>query len=775
MPAGFVGDAGLSVRLRYTTSPATWNWLNYYANNADSRYLKLAGGTLTGALTLAANPSTALQPATKQYTDAADATLTTAAATAQTTANTGVTNAAAAQSTANTGVTNAAAAQTTANAAVVRAGDTMTGALGITAGTAAAPSLFVSGSTNTGLYSPGSGQVAISTNSSQRLTVDANGRLLIGTLSAFDTYNAATNYLLGIEKAAGYTVLALKTNANDATGAYICLSKSRSTTANGKTIVQNNDTLGEISFEGSDGSSILSGAYVTAKVDGTPSVNSMPSRLVFSTTSAGTGSPTERLRITSAGLVGVGTSVPAPYTSGAIPVHIHGGANPSELRLTTDGSGQASATDGAILQLSGTTLALWNAENDAIRFGTNNVERVRISSTGAVGIGTSSFSAVSGISGAKLQVVGGTIIGVDGLSTGGSGWLAFDSACTAPTSTKPVIYHKAGTGLGFRSDYEMSFEIGASEAIRIDNQRRVGIGTASPGSLNSTGNQLVVGSGTGNQGLTIFAGSSSDSNIYFADGTAGTAPNIGYIQYRHASDRFDFGTNDTTRMSIDSSGRLLVGTSSTSKQTRALFQGNSGGGATAEVFLAADTSNPGGGMGNIYFSDNSHNAAAIIAGVRDGGTWTSGSSQPISLQFYTTANGAASPTERFRISSTGAQSSVIPGGSTLYPHFGCRAWVNFNGTGTVAIRGSGNVSSITDNGAGDYTVNFTTAMVDADYCVSSCYRNNVSGYNRMAPLSIKYNVAPTASALRVEGGYGDDNSGLYNNQDLDYCCISIFR
>jgi len=47
--------------------------------------------------------------------------------------------------------------------------------------------------------------------------------------------------------------------------------------------------------------------------------------------------------------------------------------------------------------------------------------------------------------------------------------------------------------------------------------------------------------------------------------------------------------------------------------------------------------------------------------------------------------------------------------------YGCRAWVNFNGTGTVAIRASGNVSSITDNGTGDYTVNFTTAMPDANY------------------------------------------------------------
>ena len=47
----------------------------------------------------------------------------------------------------------------------------------------------------------------------------------------------------------------------------------------------------------------------------------------------------------------------------------------------------------------------------------------------------------------------------------------------------------------------------------------------------------------------------------------------------------------------------------------------------------------------------------------------------------------------------------------------CRAWVNFNGTGTVAIRASFNVSSITDNGTGDYTVNLTTAMPDANYVV----------------------------------------------------------
>jgi len=60
-------------------------------------------------------------------------------------------------------------------------------------------------------------------------------------------------------------------------------------------------------------------------------------------------------------------------------------------------------------------------------------------------------------------------------------------------------------------------------------------------------------------------------------------------------------------------------------------------------------------------------------------------------------------------------SSVLATPTGSAPSYTCRAWVNFNGTATVAIRASGNVSSITDNGTGDYTVNFATAMPDADY------------------------------------------------------------
>jgi hypothetical protein len=129
-PVGFVGDSGLTVRLRYTTAGNTWVWINYYPNDSDGRYLKKVGGTMTGALTLSGAPSSNLHAATKQYVDAVEV----QAVSAQSTANTAVSNAATAQSTANTAVTNAATSQSTANAALPKAGGTMTGNITFNAG-----------------------------------------------------------------------------------------------------------------------------------------------------------------------------------------------------------------------------------------------------------------------------------------------------------------------------------------------------------------------------------------------------------------------------------------------------------------------------------------------------------------------------------------------------------------------------------------------------------------------------------------------------------------
>ena len=83
-----------------------------------------------------------------------------------------------------------------------------------------------------------------------------------------------------------------------------------------------------------------------------------------------------------------------------------------------------------------------------------------------------------------------------------------------------------------------------------------------------------------------------------------------------------------------------------------------------------------------------------------------------------TAPTAAAATDTTQIATTAYTRTAIAdvlNAAGSAPLYACRAWVNFNGTGTVAIRGSGNVSSITDNGAGNYTINFTTAMSDVNY------------------------------------------------------------
>lgn len=101
----------------------------------------------------------------------------------------------------------------------------------------------------------------------------------------------------------------------------------------------------------------------------------------------------------------------------------------------------------------------------------------------------------------------------------------------------------------------------------------------------------------------------------------------------------------------------------------------------------------------------------------------------------------------------------------------CKAWVNFNGTSTVAIRASFNVSSITDNGAGDYTVNFTNALADASYCYSVNNRH-YPGASR-GPIFGSSITVPAAGSFRIENS--DLVSGVYTNRDMDYVCVAIFR
>lgn len=116
-----------------------------------------------------------------------------------------------------------------------------------------------------------------------------------------------------------------------------------------------------------------------------------------------------------------------------------------------------------------------------------------------------------------------------------------------------------------------------------------------------------------------------------------------------------------------------------------------------------------------------------------------------------------------------AQFATVSGTAPIYA---CRAWVNFNGTGTVAINASGNVSSITDVGTGDYTVNFTTSMPDANYSVVAT-TVGATGTTRSGNVIGHYSLASGSVGIRTQLGASDTAVG--SSTDLSVNTISIFR
>ena len=114
------------------------------------------------------------------------------------------------------------------------------------------------------------------------------------------------------------------------------------------------------------------------------------------------------------------------------------------------------------------------------------------------------------------------------------------------------------------------------------------------------------------------------------------------------------------------------------------------------------------------------------------------------------------------------------GGAGLYP---AKAWVNFNGTGTVAIRDSENVSSITDNSQGNYTTNFTDALSSANFCCNFCGNDDgttaglTDGYAFGCLLKGSTNIVYTTSSIRLGMGYP---ANIYYH-DISHINISIIN
>jgi hypothetical protein len=424
-------------------------------------------------------------------------------------------------------------------------------------GTAANPSISFVSDPNTGIYSPGADQVAISTNGTGRLFVDASGRVIVGASSA-----AVGNPL---------EVVA---------------------TSNGNAIAvrgRSSDNLGIITFHPNASSTEY--ARIQAESD---------SSLRFGTGSAGS----ERMRLDSSGRLGLGTSSPA------------------QLLETQDGNIQI-RNSGALSQNTLSTYGLTFRNTNQIGQDRGTIAEIKTYLAGAgdndFGLQFRTQATTSGGVTTKMTLTPGGLLGIGVTAPQGILEIKKDGA-----STTPNLVLTSG-GSGDPSSVDPSVQFAAS-------------------TLESIGTTKILS--TGAYGSRALA---------FHTGTDGAG---------------------TERARIDSSGRLLVGTSSTSSNTTALLQGY--GGVTtgaAHLRLARGSNSPASGdnLGLVLFSDSEHTNCAFISADRDGGTW-SASSKPTRLVFSTTADGASSPTERMRISSGG---ELLVGGT------------NDNGAYNIQCNGTG--------------------------------------------------------------------------------------
>ena len=289
----------------------------------------------------------------------------------------------------------------------------MTAALRLYDGTVSLPGLAFSNETSTGLYRASAGDMRLAVTGSQVVQFLNTGVAVTGTLSASGaatlsstlavtgastftgaaTFNATTTTFEN--STAYYPQLINRNKTADANGSYIVLEKVRNTS-----IVQNGDVLGNLIFRGYDGAAYLQGAYINALVSATPGTNDMPTDLVFGTTPDGSAGPSERVRITQAGNVGMGTSSP----QGNLALKAASG--------NTNFAIESAASSRYFISVNNTSnyLAIGGNGSTAPSSGALNID-----SSGNVGIGTSSPNAKLYVASSATQaiVVGQGTIGTD--------------------------------------------------------------------------------------------------------------------------------------------------------------------------------------------------------------------------------------------------------------------------------------------------------------------------------------------------------------------------
>ena len=207
-----------------------------------------------------------------------------------------------------------------------------------------------------------------------------------------------------------------------------------------------------------------------------------------------------------------------------------------------------------IIHTGDTNTAIRFPAADTITAETGGVERLRIDSSGRIGIGLANPSQkvhIQDSSGPLLTFDDGTTqFGHVGSFNKLVGSGAVDTFLVSSANSKPLV-------LRAPSGQEIYFNIASSNAMLIDSSGRLLLGTSTEGY--STSDDLTIAT-SGNTGMTIRSGTSNYGSIHFSDATSGTGEYAGVVEYAHATNHLAFYTASTQQMRIDSSGRLMLGT-----------------------------------------------------------------------------------------------------------------------------------------------------------------------------------------------------------------------
>jgi hypothetical protein len=278
------------------------------------------------------------------------------------------------------------------------------------------------------------------------------------------------------------------------------------------------------------------------------------------------------------GNVGIGTDSPVNIASGYTNLTINGsGASNRGGVLSVS---QADTEVGRLIVFN-QELALYNQTSNPLIFGTGGSEKMRIDSSGNVGIGTQTVLGSANRLHVKVDdsntdfSLGAPyhlLIENDNTTTGSGAMLGL----RADTADGGIALHYNGAQ---NSGY-MTFHVDAGggvngERMRIDSSGNVGIGTDSPSSYWANADDLVVAT-SGNTGISVVSGTTSLGYLIFADSTAGGDNTRGGLGYDHSTNNMLFRVNNDTRMTIDSSGNVLVGKTSLSNGVAGIELNNTG-------------------------------------------------------------------------------------------------------------------------------------------------------------------------------------------------------